>query len=112
MSGYLITEEADLTLDGIRYAARLSDGRGFAAFDGELSSDGQILTEVVPEDPDTWPDWAHPRHAVKRLIATGDERFILYGILIETGPEWRGPSDPVWDCTTTEYRDSRLGVPA
>jgi hypothetical protein len=87
-SGFLITEDADTALnlcgtEGVRYACRLSDGRGLAAFDAdrvrafELGTYGQILNEVPPEEQE---GWERIIHGPKRHVANGDERFILFPV--------------------------------
>lgn len=86
-SGYLVTDGGGLDLVGtlgIRYGA--SDGsRGLLAFDvADLAGVAQIQAviggsilalEPIPDDPDSWPDWA--RRVPKRHVSNGLERFSL-----------------------------------
>ena len=89
-SGYLLTKDPQVALDlagseGVRYAARLTDGRGFAAFDTDhegmyrLGTLGEvyITSEANPDDERTWPDWAR-QAPHKKFTSTMTDRFILY----------------------------------
>jgi len=89
-SGYLLTKDPQVALDlagteGVRYAARLTDGRGFAAFDTDhegmyrLGTLGQvyITAEAHPNDEQTWPDWAR-QAPHKKFESTMEDRFVLY----------------------------------
>jgi hypothetical protein len=154
-SGYLFTDDPEVALalcgtSGVRYAAELTDGRGFAAFDTdrpgayELGSLGEVLQISEPDYPDTWPDWARrPNAPHKNFASTMDNRFVLYPvsthvsprqayndfmhayapkagalvrsgplgefyIIIEDGPDWVGPEDPIWDCGVVRYEDARV----
>jgi len=93
VSGYLLTKDPQVALDlagenGVRYAARLTDGRGFAAFDTDHEGmyylgtlgDVFIISEANPDDERTWPDWARPHAPHKNFASTLDDRFALYPI--------------------------------
>ena len=91
-SGYLLTTDPGVALDlcgdhGVRYAAHLDDGRGFAAFDTDreglylLGTFGDVLTIAAePDHPDTWPDWARPHAPHKNYVSTMFDRFALYPV--------------------------------
>jgi hypothetical protein len=90
-SGYLFTKDPQLALDmcghgGVRYAAELTDGRGFAAFDTNreglylLGTLGDVLVIAEPDHPDTWPDWARPHAPHKNFASTMNDRFALYPV--------------------------------
>ncbi len=87
-SGYLLTEDPKVALalcgpGGVRYAAELTDGRGFAAFEVdrellyELGTLGEVLVESDPNYPDSWPDWARTAPH-KKFESTLENRFVLY----------------------------------
>ena len=139
LSGYLITTTPQLDLAGtfgVRYAARLHSGEGFAAFDApdpaavyELGRLGRVL--MAP-----WP-WM-PRMP-KRGVAVGDETFTLLKpnvsaealmdhverftrgavivvedglpyVLVETGRNMLDPG--IWQGRAVEHRDVRELVEA
>jgi hypothetical protein len=88
-SGYLFTEDPEVALDmcgtnGVRYAAELTDGRGFAAFDTDreglyfLGTLGEVITASEPDWPDSWPEWARPNAPHKNRPSSLENRFILY----------------------------------
>ncbi len=90
-SGYLLTEDPEVALalcghGGVRYAAELTDGRGFAAFDVdremlyELGTLGEVLVQADPDYPDSWPDWAK-QAPHKKFESTMENRFALYPVL-------------------------------
>lgn len=89
-SGYIFTNEPALGLvggaQGVRYAARMADGTGFAAFDRDdpvgagstMALTGWIVAVVDPH-PDYPPSWPDPwREGPKRHIGVGDEKFAIY----------------------------------
>jgi len=91
-SGYLLTKDPEVALElagyeGVRYAARLEDGRGFAAFDTDhegmyrLGTLGEvfIISEADPNDERTWPDWAR-QAPHKKFTSTLEDRFALYPV--------------------------------
>lgn len=93
-NGYIIYQDAADAFDafhqygGIRFAAELTDGTGFAAFDRLLENmqdeeNRVFLTqEPLPGHRDTWPDW-YKKAAPKRGIGTGMEHFALVPMAFE-----------------------------
>ena len=141
-AGYVFTADyrdalALMGTQGVRYAAELSDGSGFAAFDsedeigeGSMAVEGWIVTVMDPH-PDYPPSWPW-REGPKRQIGTGNERFSLYAagerhripvpdaacwvsdgvrplLLVETSG-WLGGPEPIWTAEVVSFLDARAPV--
>ena len=132
MNGLLLTDhpfEVFDALEGARYAGKTRHGQGIVALDdvthGDVFRKGVFYAEEpIPDNPDTWPEWARPSRGPKRKVADGSEAFIiltLFGdgttqgrhlrsLRIEAFGIFEGPRGRVIIAETTKTRAARYGA--